>query len=330
MWSPIMSKKITFQELIDALSDKTNQSHQFSHDFLKGLVSVINEGLEEEGKVNLSGFGKFELRWMDEREGFNPQTGERMSIPAHSKVVFKPYKGLREQVNTPYAHLESSLIDESDDEASKTFKRNAFIASVMVLLLVVITLGIIGTGSEENSSEKKIADTPLQTKTEQTVATNSNSQSNQQQSQATEKRSEVSKAKPAESTPKAVTYTVQEGDKLWKIAEKKLNDPYLWPWIYSNNTKTISDPDVIQVGSKLQLPTPNTMNGHISSADSADVAVAYVKTYKTYKKHNKDHAKFYLWAAKRYDKDVFNKVETTIDADDLAIVNQMKPKQPPR
>lgn len=112
-----MSEKITFGELIEAIAEETDNSKKFTHDFLKNFVDVINGGLEKDGKVNIAGFGKFKLRRVDEREGYNPQTDEKMTIPAHNKIVFKPYKDLRELVNAPYAHMEPKLLE---DEATKS------------------------------------------------------------------------------------------------------------------------------------------------------------------------------------------------------------------
>ncbi|HKK45564.1 MAG TPA: HU family DNA-binding protein [Balneolaceae bacterium] len=110
-----MSEKVTFRELIDAIAEETENSKQFTHDFLKDFVDVINTGLEEDGSVNIAGFGKFNLKQVDERDGYNPQTEEKITIPAHNKVVFKPYKDLRELVNAPYAHLEAKLIEQEED-----------------------------------------------------------------------------------------------------------------------------------------------------------------------------------------------------------------------
>jgi nucleoid DNA-binding protein len=117
-----MSEKVTFGELIEAIAEETDHSKQFTHDFIKDFVDVINDGLEQDGRVNIAGFGKFKLKRVDERDGYNPQTEEKITIPAHNKIVFKPYKDLRELVNAPYAHLESELIeddsgsDDSEDE----------------------------------------------------------------------------------------------------------------------------------------------------------------------------------------------------------------------
>jgi len=111
-----MSEKVTFRELIESIAEESDNSKQFTHDFLKDFVDVINGGLEQDGNVNIAGFGKFELRHVDEREGYNPQTEEKTTIPAHNKIIFKPYKDVRERVNAPYAHLEPELIQKDEDD----------------------------------------------------------------------------------------------------------------------------------------------------------------------------------------------------------------------
>ncbi len=114
-----MSEKVTFQELIESIAEETDKSKQFTHDFLKDFADVINKGLQKDRNVNIAGLGKFKLRRVDEREGYNPQTEEKMTIPAHNKIVFKPYKDLRELVNAPYAHLEPKLIKDEDVKEEK-------------------------------------------------------------------------------------------------------------------------------------------------------------------------------------------------------------------
>lgn len=109
-----MSEKITFSELVEKISAKTEHSEQTTNDFIHELAEIIETSLGAGEKISISGFGKFELRWMDERKGRNPQTGEEITIPGQNKVVFKPYKDLRERVNKPFKGLESQVIgDES-------------------------------------------------------------------------------------------------------------------------------------------------------------------------------------------------------------------------
>jgi nucleoid DNA-binding protein len=114
-----MSEKTTFRELIEQIAGKTENSQNFTQDFVRELVRVIESGLKENGSVSISGFGKFELRWMKEREGTNPQSGEKITIPAQSKVVFKPFKALKDDVNRPYAKMEARILDALTEGSSE-------------------------------------------------------------------------------------------------------------------------------------------------------------------------------------------------------------------
>lgn len=114
-----MSDKITFKELVDLIAKQSDQSHSSANSFISELVQIIESGLKSEGQVSISGFGKFELRWMNERLGTNPQTGEEITIPGQNKVVFKPFKALREGVNSPYSHLDSEVIKEKKKKSKE-------------------------------------------------------------------------------------------------------------------------------------------------------------------------------------------------------------------
>jgi nucleoid DNA-binding protein len=113
-----MNEKTTFSELIDKLSGRVDKSQGFTQEFMRELVSIIESGLKQNGSVSISGFGKFEVRWMDERKGTNPRTGEEIIIPGQNKIVFKPFKALREHVNLPYARMKPHMLDESPEDDS--------------------------------------------------------------------------------------------------------------------------------------------------------------------------------------------------------------------
>ena len=127
-----MSEKITFSELVELIAEQSKQSQATTNSFIGELVNIIESGLRKSGSVSISGFGKFELRWMNERPGVNPQTGEEITIPGQNKVVFKPYKALREDVNRPYSNMQAQVLDESpgdssdkdsDDESDESHKK---------------------------------------------------------------------------------------------------------------------------------------------------------------------------------------------------------------
>lgn len=120
-----MSEKITFKQLIEQISSQSEQSQNSTNNFLHELVQIIEAGLQNSGSVSISGFGKFELRWMNERAGRNPQTGEEITIPGQNKVVFKPYKALRENVNRPYATMKPRILEEEKSGENSDVKESS-------------------------------------------------------------------------------------------------------------------------------------------------------------------------------------------------------------
>lgn len=118
-----MSEKITFRELVELIAEQSRQSRNSANNFIGELTRIIESGLEHSGSVSISGFGKFELRWMSERPGVNPRTGEEITIPGQNRVVFKPYKALREEVNRPYARLKPQVMKPNDGSEPKPSKK---------------------------------------------------------------------------------------------------------------------------------------------------------------------------------------------------------------
>ena len=62
------------------------------------IFNEITTTLENGGKVEISGFGKFEVKQREAREGVNPKTKERITIAASKSPVFKASKLLKEKV----------------------------------------------------------------------------------------------------------------------------------------------------------------------------------------------------------------------------------------
>ncbi|RDZ09221.1 DNA-binding protein [Priestia megaterium] len=88
-------------ELVDAVATKSELTKQDSKKAVDALFEPISNTLAQEEKVQLVGFGTFEIRERSERTGRNPQTGEQMTIPASpasKSPAFKPGKELKEAV----------------------------------------------------------------------------------------------------------------------------------------------------------------------------------------------------------------------------------------
>lgn len=86
-------------ELIDAIAKKTGESKKATENLVGAFVDVITSALVKAEKVQLVGFGSFEVRKRAARKGRNPQTKEEIKIPASKAPVFKAGKALKDLVN---------------------------------------------------------------------------------------------------------------------------------------------------------------------------------------------------------------------------------------
>lgn len=86
-------------ELINAIAEKTELSKKDSEKALKAFIDVVTEELKKGEKVQLVGFGTFEVSERPERVGRNPQTKETMTIAASKSPKFKAGKALKDIVN---------------------------------------------------------------------------------------------------------------------------------------------------------------------------------------------------------------------------------------
>jgi len=86
-------------DLIAAIVEKAELSKKDTEKALKAFEEVVAEELKKGGKVQLVGFGTFEVAERAERVGRNPQTGENMTIGASKAPKFKAGKALKDAVN---------------------------------------------------------------------------------------------------------------------------------------------------------------------------------------------------------------------------------------
>lgn len=86
-------------ELIAAVVEKTELSKKDAEKAIKAFEEVVTEELVKGGKVQLVGFGTFEVAERAARTGRNPQTGADMEIPASKSPKFKAGKALKDIVN---------------------------------------------------------------------------------------------------------------------------------------------------------------------------------------------------------------------------------------
>ncbi len=86
-------------ELVAAIADKAELSKKDAEAALKAFTDVVAEELRKGEKIQLVGFGTFEVSERAARTGRNPQTGEEMTIPASKAPKFKAGKALKDLMN---------------------------------------------------------------------------------------------------------------------------------------------------------------------------------------------------------------------------------------
>jgi len=102
-----MASNITKNNLIDQISERTEMDRDKTKATVDAMLELIAENLEteakksadERSKIQLIGFGSFEVRDRSARTGRNPQTGKEMQIPAKTIPAFKAGKSLKDTVN---------------------------------------------------------------------------------------------------------------------------------------------------------------------------------------------------------------------------------------
>ncbi len=90
-------------ELIGAVAQEAEMTKKDAEKAVKAVIDVISKTLEKGEKVQLIGFGTFEIRHRKAREGHNPSTQKPIKIPASKSPAWRVSKQLKERVNVKKA-----------------------------------------------------------------------------------------------------------------------------------------------------------------------------------------------------------------------------------
>lgn len=85
-------------ELIAAVAEKTDLSKKDADAAVSAVLGAITDALKAGDKIQLVGFGTFEVRNRVAKQGRNPRTGETMTVPASKVPAFKAGKALKDAV----------------------------------------------------------------------------------------------------------------------------------------------------------------------------------------------------------------------------------------
>ena len=92
-------KRLTQTEIVNHLADKSGLKRQQAKDFLNELANFAVSEVKRSGEFTMPGFGKLVLSHRKEREGRNPATGAKITIPAKTTLKFRLGKTMKDTVS---------------------------------------------------------------------------------------------------------------------------------------------------------------------------------------------------------------------------------------
>lgn len=95
----LRSVQMTKNNLVDHVAEATKGTKKETEQVIDAVLATITDALAKGEKVDLRGFGSFQVSGKKERQGRNPRTGETMTIAARNVAVFKPSKELSGRLN---------------------------------------------------------------------------------------------------------------------------------------------------------------------------------------------------------------------------------------
>jgi integration host factor subunit beta len=94
---------MTKADLVDEVAKVTELSRKDAEVIVETLFESIIKALKAGDKLEVRGFGSFRIRERKARQGRNPKTGDKVSVPEKKVPYFKPSKELKDLINTPVA-----------------------------------------------------------------------------------------------------------------------------------------------------------------------------------------------------------------------------------
>lgn len=108
-------------ELTRTLSKRLSITQKDADEFLNIFIDVVGETLENGDKIQLAGFGVFDMRYVPEHQGRNPKTGDLLTVPACHYPFFKAGKSLKDRVAKCKQSVDEKIADvETEKDKAKS------------------------------------------------------------------------------------------------------------------------------------------------------------------------------------------------------------------
>ncbi len=345
-----MGNKITFSDLVGRIADETGASRRVIHDLLKEISTVTNVGLMRDGRVDITGLGLFKLKWVDRRQGINPQTMETIQIPAQNRVYFRSEASLGRFIDRRHRHMRPEIIGDYIRPDTSFWRRHAILGwtGVFLALLLLMLAGFFSLFRPSFESVPPASETvliyriPIEELTgeekqiqpvspvEETTQPEVDRVYSLSDEELTGEEKQIQPAPqpdilPTSAEKPGIVHKTQQGDSLWSIAELFYADPYLWPNIFRVNVDFIEDPDTLEAGITIHVPRLEGVVGGLSRKDIMHITDGYMQVYLAYRRLDKTNARHYLWVAKQFKvSEVLDKYEEKIDKSDWDFILRIK------
>lgn len=355
-------ERIGIDEFARRVAKKSDVSQEKAKKFIHVLFDTIKDGLKKDNKIPIYKFGVFHKKWIQTRDGINPQTKEKIKIPAHWSVKFNPSSKLAGEVNRKYRNLKPNVLDEIltltgitkiDPEFKKELEKNKdlnekykiakkralislLIAGIILLAILAILIFVPVYYVNENNQVvnfvKKVNKMFGLNKISDRLIENRKEKINEEQGKEFMKEAKESLHRNRKLIEE---YTVKSGDTIFDISDRYWNNKYLWPDLYILNKNSISDPDLIYPGDKLliyeKLGDPEKFN----KKQRQKIVEAFIGVYRIYRSFGEKDieagnikkgekritdARWTLYTALRYDKDLLKKYKDAIYPQDIEII----------
>ena len=171
--------EVNMKSLVDVFASKAKITKKEANAFVKAFQNIFIDALSKDKVLKITGLGSFKVTLVNERSSVDVNTGKPIKINSHYKIVFTPDSELKNIVNSPFAHLDTIIIDDvvdmSDGEVNidtlsqdlKNLSANHTVSSIPPVDEVKTDVQLIKTDNEADKVEsplEKLAEQALEIK----------------------------------------------------------------------------------------------------------------------------------------------------------------------
>jgi hypothetical protein len=262
----------------------------------------------------VKGLGTFRLKWIQERVGRNPKTGETVRIPPHNRLVLLPEQSLKDYLNRDLQLLTYEVIDEEERtipepaavtiEDKKPKRRIHWIVPVAIVIIAILSVvfyfrNFYDAGERRQQSEDRRQETG--DRRQEIIADSTELAVGSQQSAVGSQQSAVSATQnSALRTQNSELKTVSEGKRYFQLAREAYGNPFLWVLIFDANKEKSPNPDILVSGTDVIIPRIEGKPYNLTRNDSLAVSKGYTAVYEYYQGRNDPRAEEFFHVAEKY------------------------------